>query len=516
MMAPSETNMPRPRRRTLAAALFVGLLAVAVVLLVWGVSTLVRAWDSSATPAAPPPGTSAAGGDWYTVKKNTFDLTVVAAGELEAKHQVEIKSKVEGQTTIVRLVDEGVAVKAGDELAKLADDRITDKLDQANLDLERARADQVAATQDLAIQQSQAQSDVDAAEVKLALAELDLSKWLKGDDLTQLRDKQLALEKAKRTIVRAKRDLELSKQLYEEKFISLNELEDSEVAAIEAEAGLKTAEQDLEVYKSYTHPKDERKATSDVEQARAELDRTKRKGESDLARVHADLDSKTHTLKIRQEAVDKLNSQLEATLIKAPADGLVVYASSVGPSFRRNNPIIPGRQVNLNESIFILPDTSQMVAALKVHEALLPQVKIGQSVTVNIDARPGAPISGKVCSIAVMAEDSGWMNPDLREFMVRVDLDLAPEAASALKPAMRASGTIAIGRVEDAIAVPVQAVASEGRESFCYVSGSGGKVHKQAVKIGRASETFVEVTEGLTEGMQVLTKKPKPADVEGE
>jgi HlyD family secretion protein len=507
-MQPESPHTPRPRR-TLATALVIGLVVMVIALLGWGLSSWVSAGDRNPSPAA-------ASGEWYAVQKRTFDLTVVAAGELEAKHQVEVKSQVEGQTTIVRLVDEGVAVKAGDELAKLADDQITAKLDQASLDVETARADQIAATQDLAIQESQAKSDADAAEVKLALAELDLSKWQKGDDLTQQRDKKLALEKAQRTIVRAKRDLELSKQLYEEKFISLNELDDAEVAAIEAQAALATAAQDLEVYDQYTHPKDQRKAISDVVQARAELDRTKRKGQSDLARVRAALDSKNHTLKIREEALDKVKVQLEATVVRAPSAGLVIYASSVGPFWRRNSPIIPGRQVNQNDSLFLLPDTAQMVAAIKVHEALVPQVKVGQTATVTVDARPGAPIAGKVYSIAVMAEDSGWMNPDVREFVVRVDLDLSPTAAAALKPAMRATGTITIGHVDNALAVPVQAVISEGLESFCYVPGGGDKARKQPVKIGRSSETFVEIVDGLSAGDQVLLRKPKPGQIVGE
>jgi HlyD family secretion protein len=190
--------------------------------------------------------------------------------------------------------------------------------------------------------------------------------------------------------------------------------------------------------------------------------------------------------------------------------------SSDLPFWRRNNPIIPGRQVSQNESIFVLPDTAQMVAALKVHEALLPQVKAGQQATVNVDARPGAPVQGKVYAIAVMAEDSGWMNPDVREFVVRVDLDLSAAAAAALKPAMRATGTITIGHVENALAVPVQAVISEGLESFCYVPGGGDKVRKQAVKIGRSSETFVEIVAGLSVGDQVLLRKPRPGQVLGE
>jgi HlyD family secretion protein len=444
----------------------------------------------------------------YEVDRRTFDLTVLASGELEAKRKLEIKCEVEGGATIVEIVPEGTYVKAGDMLVQLADDEIKNKIEQATLDLERALADQVAAEQMLAIQENQAKTDIEAAGLKLLMAELDLAKWEKGTDPQQKRDLDLALEKAKRTLDRAKEDVELSKTLQAEGFISMAELKDDETALLEAENGLATAELNIKVYADFTRPKELKQMSSAVEQAKAELQRTTSKSESDLERLRADLNSKVRTYKIRKDRHAFLEQQLKNTVVKAPEDGLVVYATSVGPGWRRQQPMAQGRRVGMGENMIILPDTSQMVAAIKVNETLVNQVKGEQTVAVTISGK-SAPVTGTVSQVGVTAEDGGWMNPDLREYVVRADLP--PGLDATLKPGMRCSGEIFIGRVENAVAVPVQAVFSEGNQRFCYVQKSGA-LEKKPVKIGRANETYVEVVEGLAGGESVLLRKAKPGE----
>lgn len=450
---------------------------------------------------------------FFEVQKRTFDLTVMSVGELEAKRRVEIKCEVDGVTTIVEVVPEGTSVKKGDLLVRLADDDLRDKIEQTNLEFEKIKADVVAAEQGMLIGESEAQSTLKSAETKLKLTELDLAKWQKGTDPQKKRDLALNLEKARRNLIRTKRDLEASKELLARKFISEGEFEDDEVKAIEAESALASAELDVKIYEEFTRPREEREILAASDEARAALDRTKHKNDSELAKLRATLASALGTRKIRQERLDKLNDQLSKTQIRAPQDGLVVYSTTVGPSWRRATPIAQGRQLRKNEDILLLPDTRKMVAALRVNEALVATVKPGQSVNLTIDAKPGTVITGTVSQISVMAEDGGWLNPELREYIVRVDL---PEGLdTVLKPAMRCSGQIVTGKVENAIAVPVQAVGAQGKMKFVYVDAGGDQVKRVPVVMGRASETFVEIESGLAENDRVLLRKPRPGETIG-
>lgn len=483
-----------------------------VLLLIWVTrrsSTGSATTDSVSTPA--PSADLLTEG--FAVDRLSFDLTVLANGEMTARDQVEVKCLVEGQTTIIELIEEGKAVNAGDVLVRLADDQIRQRIEEQQLNVARVESEKVAAEQNVYIQNNEADSNRKAGEVKLALAELDLAKWRNGDDPQKRRDQKLALEKARVNVERTRRDLELSEQLFKEKFISQSEFEDDQIKAKEAENALESAKLDVEIYEKYTYPKELRRTQSDVDQARAELDRTTRRDESEVARAVAELRAKTGSLKILTERLEQLRTQLENTVIRAPKDGLVVYFTSVGAGRRRGDPIAAGKQVRYNEAIILLPDTRHMVAALRVHEAMLPQIKPGQKVNVTIDARPGDPVEGNVAAIAVMAEDGGWVNPDLREYTVRVELP--DELDGSLKPGMRCSGRINLGRVENAIAVPIQAVFTEGKQRVVYVIGPSGRntLSRQVVQIGRASETQVEIIEGLSEGQRVLLRRPRPGEV---
>ncbi|NBC10287.1 MAG: HlyD family efflux transporter periplasmic adaptor subunit [Planctomycetes bacterium] len=496
---------PDARRRGFAAGKILAVvIAVPVVLVGVGFLAFGGGDDTAETTTA-----AATTGDWYAVRPISFDLTITANGELEARDKVEIKSRVHGRPAIIEIVEEGSFVREGDLLFRLESDETAKELEQARLDTERARADKIAAEQELEIQINEADSARKAAEVKLSLAQLDLQKWKKGDVVTRRNELQLALEKAKRRVERAKRDYELSQELYDQQFISLNELEDAEIEQIEATDALATAKLNIEVYEKYEFLKDKQQFESDVEQAEAELERTINKNQSTLARHRSDLESKKQQLSIREQRLQELEEQLASTEVRAPQAGLVVYASSVERGWRRNDPISEGRQVRFGETVILLPDTRQMAANLRVHEALIGQVQIGQRVALVIDAMRGRTIQGEVVNKAVTPEDGGWWNPNLREYEVRVEL---PEGIEGLKPAMRCQGQIFIGRVEDALAVPVQAVHTVGEKRFVYVPDGGGRVKPKPVTIGRASESLVEIEKGLDPGDRVLLRDPRPGE----
>ena len=56
-------------------------------------------------------------------------------------------------------------------------------------------------------------------------------------------------------------------------------------------------------------------------------------------------------------------------------------------------------------------------------------------------------------------------------------------------------------------------VLTEGKKHYVYVPAGGGRVRSQEVKIGRASEAYVEITEGLDEGGRILIRAPRPGEV---
>ena len=525
MSAPSSTFVPfdpSTTCRSASAVPWVGGRAAArcrgLALVGWviaGVATLTVLLLAVVLLRSPEPAEGAAASiadatEWFTVTPQTFSITVTESGDLDAASRLEIKSKVEGRPEIIYLVEEGSEVNKDQVLVRLDSDTLRTEIEEATLNVEKARADEVYARRGLEIARNEADSVRAAAQVALALAKLELAKWQKGDVPQSRRELNLAHQKAQRLVERTKRDYAISQQLYDKQFISLNDLEDSEIEKLEAADGLLTAELALSVYDDYTYQTEQQQKQSAVEQAQSDLSNEIAKSESEIARLEADLTSKAQTLSIREERLANLERQLAASEIKAPEDGIVIYGTSVGRS-RRDEPMAEGRQVRFNETIIYLPDIRQMVANLSVAEAYEPLVKVGQSVRVTVDARPGQTFIGTIDRTSPLTESGGWLNPGQREFIARVMLPAGTEAG--LKPAMRCTGQITVGQVEDALAIPVQSVFTQGQQHYVHVPDGGGYLLRRPVTIGQASETLVEITDGLEPGDRVLLRNPRPGEV---
>lgn len=450
--------------------------------------------------------------DLALAARTSFDITTTATGELQAKNQIELRSELETESTIAELAPEGVMVRKGDLLVRLNSEQIQTSLDEAQLRVESAKADLVAAEKGYEIQQSENESKIRQAKLKLELAELALKQWEEGEKVQKLKDIELALDKTEKELKRLKERFERSEDLYAKGFLSKNERDLDEIALREAEAARAKALLEENTYKNYQLYKDQKQKTSDVEEAREELKRVQEQAEIQLAIKDAERVNKKRQLQLHQDKLTKLQKQMAATTVRAPQDGLVVYATSAGRNWFDDTPFTVGRVVRPQEPLIVLPDTSVMIAAVRVHESLAGRIKPGQRATVKIDAVAGRVFTGTVDSIGVMAEmQMRWMDPNRREYTVKIALDPTDEEIK-LRPSMRCEAMITLGRVDDVVAVPLQAVFSEEAVQFVYVP-RGSKYTRVPVKMGRRSETMAEIVSGVGDGERVLVREPSAGEI---
>ncbi len=497
----SGAKKGRRRRGGLALKMVIGTTAVVAL---GGASVATLSWNSAEAPAK---------SDQFVVARRSFDITASGNGELRARKQTTIRSMLEQQCAIVEIIPEGSRVNKGDILVRLNSDDIQKRLDDDMLQLESARSDMISADNAYQIQISDNDSATRQAKLKVEIAELELQKWQDGDVVEKRKGLQLDLERAQREYERLEAKFERAKLLYSREFLSKDELDKDEVAFIEAKSKLETSGIALDVYEKYTYTKDLKQKTSDLDEARAELERTQRKNESELASKEAQLTNKKRQWQLRDERVAKLREQVDNCTVKAPTDGLVVYATSLNQNMYGGdgNAYDVGSEIRPNQEIIALPDTTEMVATIKIPEAILSRVKIGQRAHVVIDAAQGKTYTGAVETIGVMAQIAGWRDPNVREYEVRIGLDLGSDPHK-LKPSMRCEAKIVLDSVDDALAVPIQAVFAEGRRQFVYTA-AGDMYAQTPVQVGRRSDSFVEIVSGLSGGEVVLLREPAPGRV---
>lgn len=453
-------------------------------------------------------------GEMFAVARTSFDISITANGELQAARQIELRSKLEKSASIVELVPEGTRVQKGDLLVRLNAEEIETQLQEERAKVESARSDLIAAENDYDIQLKENESALRQANLKLDLARIDHQKWLEGDDVKRRQEIALKIERAQREKVRLGEKVERSRLLHERGFLATDTLKIDETNYVEAVANLETATLEQQVYEEYERPKQIKTLTSAIEEAEGEIDRVVSKNASQLASREANRNNRREQLRIREERQVKLEEQLAAAEIVAPNDGLVVYGTTLESSRwggGGDEGLKIGNDVRPNELLIALPDTSDMVAEVRVHESLAGRIKPGQKATVKIDAVQGRVFDGEVLSVGVLAISGGWRDPNLREYTVRIRLT-ADDAKSLLKPAMRCEANIVLGQVDDVLAVPIQAVFNEGRIRYVYTP-DGDRYVQTPIRPGRRSEVFIEVLAGLDPGDRVLLRKPDVREV---
>ncbi len=501
--------MQHTKRRLSRGPLLAGL-SVSLVLAAAGLAVVALVAPATAQPSDKNGGRAASTvpSDRAIAAVSSFDVVTTAGGELEARNKIEVRSPLDNPANIVQIVNEGINVKKGDLLLQLNVEEIENRLKEEELRLIPAEAELVAAQSAYDIQINENASKIRQAELKVTLAELALRQWVDGDVAKKRQELDLGMNKAELELERLAQRYLRSQQLFDEGFVSRDERDRDEVAYIEAISAFNTARLAGEVYEKFEFVKDEKTKQSDLGEAVAELERVRLNNIAELKNKGSRLEQQRTQVGVLQNRIEELKTDIAAARIIAPADGLVVYATSLDRGgWRGGNegPLQIGQQVFSNQLLMILPDTSEMVAAVRVNEALAGRVRPGQRVSIRVDAAGGAVFDGTVESIGVMAESGGWRDPNLREYTVRIGLE--PIEGVALKPAMRCEGRITLDMVKDAIAIPVQGVFNEGPVQFVYTQ-EGGRWVKTPVRVGRRSDTQAEIRAGLDAGTVVLLRDP--------
>jgi len=116
----------------------------------------------------------------FTARRGPLTISVLESGTIKAREQIIIKNEVEGRTSIITLISEGTRVKKGDLLVELDASNLDDNRIDQEIRVQNTEASYVNATENLAVVQNQAESDIDKAKLTLDFAKQDLQQYIDG------------------------------------------------------------------------------------------------------------------------------------------------------------------------------------------------------------------------------------------------------------------------------------------------------------------------------------------------
>jgi HlyD family secretion protein len=205
--------------------------------------------------------------------------------------------------------------------------------------------------------------------------------------------------------------------------------------------------------------------------------------------------------------------------VTAPIAGIVT-----GLPVKEGEVTVIGTMNNAGTQLMTISDMSEVEAVMMVDETSVPQVKIGQTANLMIDAYPGQKFKGTVTEVGsspILKNDPDLLsmvaNSEAINFKVKIRVQDPPPT---IRPGFSVTAEIVTGRNEGATAIPIQALvvrdvpkkdkkaaAASGRpetEEGVYLV-KGGKIEFQKVETGLAGELMIEVKKGPTVGQDIVT-----------
>ncbi|RZO62863.1 MAG: HlyD family efflux transporter periplasmic adaptor subunit [Phycisphaeraceae bacterium] len=393
----------------------------------------------------------------YTVQRRNLQITVTEEGSLVSDENVDITCDVAGGATIIWLVDDGDRVAEGMDIVKLDASVLSENATAQKIAYEKARALMI-----------QADKDYEAA--KIAVEE-----YKEGLFKKDLRTAESNVTAATERLQATQNTLAYGERMFRKGYITPQQLEAQKSAVARAKLDLGTADIALDVLTKFTKPK----MITELESVR----------DSAAARF----ESEKAALELENIKLERLEGELLKCTIKAPQDGLVIYANS--RSRDRETEIKEGLSVKERQVILQLPDLTRMRADVEVHESKVDEISPGMPAVVRVQ---DLKFSGVVTSVSNRPE-SNWFST-AKKYVVGVRIDGKSEA---LRPGFTAEATIIVADLKDVIAVPVAAVIEDGKEFICAVKKGKG-FERRVVMLGKSDDRFVEIVEGLQEGEPVF------------
>ena len=271
------------------------------------------------------------------------------------------------------------------------------------------------------------------------------------------------------------------------------------------QAGSGVARAELEMAKNEMIPKIEaEKNTQALEQAKARLQQLKKTYDLKRKAAQADL----RILEIRRDKAanamgmaEKNASRME---VRSPIDGLAVIRTM----WKTNGmaEILEGEEVRAGVPVVDIVNPSKMRVRVRVNQADINDLRVGQPVRVGLDAYPELSFGGRISQISPLAVTS-TLSPKVRYFVMLAEIDGSHEK---LMPDLTASLDVELVRSPGALVVPRDAIAFDGEQASVRVRDGSG-FEARDVTIGALSAHEAVVTAGLQDGDVIERNVNRPA-----
>jgi RND family efflux transporter MFP subunit len=204
---------------------------------------------------------------------------------------------------------------------------------------------------------------------------------------------------------------------------------------------------------------------------------------SELDAVKDSIDAAKAQLEQSRASLSLSRTQLGETNVYAPAAGIIASRSiNVG---ELASSAVPALTIVNNDKLYV---------SMNVSEKLINKISIGQKLQFIIDSITDKTFEGQITNISPAA--------DAQTHFYEVKAKVL-DSDERIKHGMFSKTKMVIENKERALTLPNQGVVTDNGLPFAYIVKDGA-VEKKPIQVGLANDKITEITQGLSEGDQVI------------
>jgi HlyD family secretion protein len=185
-----------------------------------------------------------------------------------------------------------------------------------------------------------------------------------------------------------------------------------------------------------------------------------------------------------ESSVTVAEAKLAATVIRAPADGVLIARS-----------VEPGDVAQAGKELLVLAPSGETQVVVNIDEKNLGKLAVGQKALVSADAFPGESFPADVF----------YLNPGIDPVRGAVAVKLrVPRPPAYLRQDMTVSVDIAVARRNGVLIAPADAVHDAATAHPWVLAVRDGRAVKQPVKVGMRGDAAIELTSGVSVGESLV------------
>ncbi len=226
---------------------------------------------------------------------------------------------------------------------------------------------------------------------------------------------------------------------------------------------------------------------------------------------------------VAQEAqIARAREALSDTVITSPIDGRIIKISG-----KVGEVVVTGTMNNAGTVILVVADLSRMLATVRLDEAEVTQVVVGQPASVRSLAYPDKIFKGKVRQVSLSKDDTAGQSNSRNATGSYFRGEILLDEGIVLLAGVNADIEIETHRYDGVLRVPSQSVLGRSPDSLKPENQSkpevdstrsqttvvyrivNGKTIETPVKVGASDLTHTMIISGLAEGDQVVTGPAK-------